>query len=192
MSVRNLLPIALLLATGLVGCTGSPLQTEGSVTVTQTTSTTTTTAMPLLVPGVIAHGARPERVSPRRRCIFLFRDDPVGRRAAVYGVVEFRRWRSRARDWSRHTPYDAPGNFTADGDGHRQQGHFGARPRSRCRFGSVTGRWNVDLPGYRPQARRHRHRPEPDRGDGDDQRDSPTDLPPEPAASPIRGRCRSA
>lgn len=54
MSVRNLLPIVLILAAGSVACSGSPTAAEGTVTVTQTTTTTTSIPIAQLNPGAIS------------------------------------------------------------------------------------------------------------------------------------------
>jgi len=48
MSVRNPLPLVLLLGSLSFACGGAPTQADGVVTVTQTTSTTTTTPIPAL------------------------------------------------------------------------------------------------------------------------------------------------
>ena len=62
MSVRKLLPIVLLLAAVSIRCSGTPIEPDGNVVITQTTTTTTTTStttttIPALVGGAV--GASP-------------------------------------------------------------------------------------------------------------------------------------
>lgn len=67
MSVRNLLPIALLLAAVSAGCKGSPTQAEGTVSVTQTT---TTTVIPPLIAGAI--GTSPSGAGLASATVYTF------------------------------------------------------------------------------------------------------------------------
>jgi PKD repeat protein len=136
MSVRNLLPIALLLATGFVACTGSPLQTEGTVTVTQTTSTTTTTATPLLVPGAIV-------TTPAT--VFQFRLNPSGGVPPYTVSWNFGDGGAGAGLVAAH-PYDAPGSFTATATVTDSKA-ISAVATLPVSIGSVTGRWNVTFQG---------------------------------------------
>jgi hypothetical protein len=143
MSVRNLLPIALLLATGFVACTGSPLQTEGSVTVTQTTSTTTTTATPLLVPGAIV--TTPAGTGLASATVFQFRLNPSGGVPPYTVSWNFGDGGAGAGLVAAH-PYDAPGSFTATATVTDSKA-ISAVATLPVSIGSVTGRWNVTFQG---------------------------------------------
>jgi PKD domain-containing protein len=54
MSVRKLLPVAVLLAVVSIRCAGSPADPIGSVSVTRTTTTTTTSVIPAVAAGAIS------------------------------------------------------------------------------------------------------------------------------------------
>jgi hypothetical protein len=152
MSVRNLLPIALLLATGLIGCTGSPLQTEGSVTVTQTTSTTTTTAIPQLTPGVIGTSPAGAGIASATVYSFLFTTPPSGGVPPYTVSWNFGDGGVGAGTVAAHA-YTAPGNFTAvatvtDSRATAVQTSLPVSVRT------VTGRWTVTFSGIalKPEA----------------------------------------
>ena len=132
MSVRNLLPIVLLLATGLVGCTGSPLQTEGTVTVTQTTTTTTTTAVPQLQPGVINTSPTGAGIASATVFSFLFTTPPSGGVPPYTVAWNFGDGGVGAGTVAAHA-YEAPGNFTATATITDSKA-TAVRRRSRCRF----------------------------------------------------------
>ena len=151
MSVRNLLPIALLLATGLAGCT-SPLQTEGTVTVTQTTSTTTTIPIPQLNPGVIGTSPTGAGIASATVYSFLFATPPSGGVAPYTVSWNFGDGGAAAGTVVAHA-YTAPGNFTAtatvtDSKGTQAQTTFPVAVRT------VTGRWTVTFSGIalKPEA----------------------------------------
>jgi hypothetical protein len=143
MPVRNLLPIALLLATGLVACTASPLQTEGTVSVTQTTSTTTTIPTPLLVPGTIV--TAPAGTGLASATVFQFRLTPSGGVPPYAISWDFGDGGAGAGAVAAH-PYDAPGSFmaTATVTDSKAISAVATLPVS---IGSVTGRWNVTFQG---------------------------------------------
>ncbi len=145
MSVRNLLPIVLMLATGLAGCTASPLQTEGSVTVTQTTSTTTTTAIPQLNPGVIGTSPAGAGIASATVFDFLFATPPSGGVPPYTVSWNFGDGGAGAGTVAPHA-FTAPGNFTTvatvtDSKGTSAQASFPVAVRS------VTGRWTVNFSG---------------------------------------------
>jgi hypothetical protein len=151
MSVRNLLPIALLLATGLVGCT-SPLQTEGAVTVTQTTSTTTTIPIPQLSPGVIGTSPPGAGIASATVYSFLFNTPPSGGVPPYTVAWNFGDGGAAAGTVVAHA-YTAPGNFTAtatvtDSKATAVQTTLPVAVRT------VTGRWNVTFSGIalKPEA----------------------------------------
>ena len=142
--------------TGFFGCTGSPLQTEGTVTVTQTTSTTTTTAIPALSAGVL--GTTANRCGHRigNRVLVPVRHAAIRRCSPVHRGVEFRRWRGRGGHVAAHA-FAAPGNFTAVGNRHRQQ-RQSAQADAAGRRSQRHRALDRKLLGHRAQAREHRHR----------------------------------
>ena len=145
MSVRNLLPIVLLIATGFVACTGSPLQTEGTVTVTQTTSTTTTIPIPQLQPGVIGTSPAGAGIASATVFSFLFATPPSGGVPPYTVSWNFGDGGAGAGTVVAHA-YTAPGNFTAtatitDSKATTVQTTFPVSIRT------VTGHWNVTFPG---------------------------------------------
>ena len=70
MSVRNPLPLVLLLGSLSFACGGAPTQADGVVTVTQTTSTTTTTAIPALTASGVA--ASPSGIGLASATLYTF------------------------------------------------------------------------------------------------------------------------
>ena len=139
MSVRNLLPIALLLATGFIGCTGSPVQTDGSVTVTQTT--TTTTALPRLNPGVIGTSPTGAGVASATVYSFLLATPPSGGVPPYTVAWDFGDGGAGAGTVAVHA-YAAPGNFTAKATVTDSRA-ISADTSLPVSIRTVTGRWNV-------------------------------------------------
>ena len=150
MSVRNLLPIALLLATGLAGCTGSPLQTEGTVTVTQTTSTTTTIPIPPVNPGVI--GTSPAGAGIASATVFSFQLTPSGGVPPYTVSWNFGDGGAGAGTVAAHA-YAAPGNFTAKATVTDSKA-TSAETSLPVSVRTVTGRWTVTFSGIslKPEA----------------------------------------
>ena len=152
MSVRNLLPIVLLLATGVVACTGSPLQTEGKVTITQTTTTTTTTAVPQLVPGVIATSPAGAGIASATVFSFLFATPPSGGVPPYTVAWNFGDGGAGAGNVVAHA-FEAPGNFTAMATITDSKG-TAVSTTLPVSIRTVTGRWNVTFSGIslKPEA----------------------------------------
>jgi hypothetical protein len=153
MSVRNLLPIALLLATiGSFGCTGSPLQTEGSVTVTQTTSTTTTIPIPALSAGVLGTSPTGAGISSATVFSFLFATPPSGGVPPYTVAWNFGDGGAGAGTVAAHA-YAAPGNFTAVATVTDSKGAT-ATASLPVSVRTVTGRWAVNFSGIalKPEA----------------------------------------
>src|SRR3954470_1137610 len=145
MSVRNLLPIVLLLATGFAACTASPLQTEGTVTVTQSTSTTTTIPVPQLAPGVIGTSPAGGGIASATVFSFLFTTPPSGGVPPYTVSWNFGDGGVGAGTVAAHA-FTAPGNFTAvatvtDSKGTAVQASLPVAVRT------VTGRWTVNFSG---------------------------------------------
>jgi hypothetical protein len=78
MSVRKLLPVALLLAVVSIRCAGSPAEPIGSVSVTQTTTTTTTTIIPGVNAGVATASPAGTGVAGATLFTFGFGTQPSG------------------------------------------------------------------------------------------------------------------
>jgi hypothetical protein len=76
MSVRKLLPVALLLAVISIRCAGSPAEPIGTVSLTQTTTTTTSTVIPAVVPGTPT--ASPAGTGLAGATVFTFSTQPSG------------------------------------------------------------------------------------------------------------------
>jgi len=76
MSVRKLLPVALLLAVISARCAGSPAEPIGTVSLTQTTTTTTTTVIPAINPGTPS--ASPAGTGLAGATVFTFTTQPSG------------------------------------------------------------------------------------------------------------------
>jgi len=76
MSVRKLLPVALLLAVISIRCAGSPAEPIGTVSLTQTTTTTTSTVIPAVVPGTPT--AAPAGTGLAGATVFTFSTTPSG------------------------------------------------------------------------------------------------------------------
>jgi hypothetical protein len=151
MSVRNLLPIALLLATGLAGCT-SPLQTEGTVTVTQTTSTTTTIPIPQLNPGVLGTAPAGAGIASATVYSFLFATPPSGGVPPYTVSWNFGDGGAAAGTVVAHA-YTAPGNFTATATVTDSKA-TSAQTTLPVAVRTVTGRWTVNFSGIalKPEA----------------------------------------
>jgi hypothetical protein len=145
MSVRNLLLIALPLAAVSIGCTGSPTQTSGVVTITQTTSTTTTTAIPQLTAGAIGTSPKGTGLVAATLYTFLFVTPPSGGVPPYSATWDFGDGGVGAGNAPSHQ-YNIAGNFVAtvtvtDSKAASAQASLAVSSRN------VTGSWNVTFPG---------------------------------------------
>jgi hypothetical protein len=143
MSVRNLLPIALLLVTGSAGCTGSPTQGGGVVTITQTTTTTTTTAIPQLTAGAVA--TSPTGVGVASATLFQFSATPAGGVPPYTLAWNFGDGEAGAGATATHG-YKNTGNFTATAIVNDSKG-TSAQSSANVSVRSVTGRWTANFSG---------------------------------------------
>ena len=188
MSVRNLLPIVLLLATGFVACTGSPTPDRGNGHGHANDQHDHDDPRSATAARCHRHVAHRRRHRIGNRVFVPVHHAAVGRRSAVHRVVELRRWRGRGGDGGGPRLRGA-GQLHRDGDDHRQQGDRRHDHAPCC--GSHRDRplerhllWNLT------QAGSDRHRPGWDESYRHRQRDRTTGLRPEPGACPIRGLCR--
>jgi hypothetical protein len=145
MSLRNLLLIALPLAAVSVGCTGSPTQTSGVVTITQTTSTTTTTVIPQLTAGAIGTSPSGTGLASATLYTFLFVKPPSGGVPPYTATWDFGDGGVGAGNAPSHL-YNLTGNFVAtvtvtDSKATSAQASLPVSSRS------VTGSWKVTFPG---------------------------------------------
>src|SRR5713226_4818 len=150
MSVRNLLLIALPLAAISIGCTGSPTQTSGVVTITRTTAPTTTTIVPQLTAGVIGTSPAGTGLASATLYTFLFVTPPSGGVPPYSASWDFGDGGAGAGNAPSHQ-YNLPGNFVAtatvtDSKGTSAQASLPVSSRT------VTGRWTVTIAGKGPQA----------------------------------------
>ena len=145
MSARHSLGIVLLALAGSFGCTGSPSQTDGTVTVTQTTSTTTTTAIPQLTAGPIA--TSPSGVGLASATLFNFAlSTPPSGGVPPYTVTwNFGDGQAGAGDIAPHA-YAEPGTFivAATITDSKATTVVKSLPVS---VATVTGRWTVTFTG---------------------------------------------
>jgi len=150
MSVRNLLPIALVLAVVSAGCAGAPTQAEGTVSVTQTTSTTTststtTTTIPQLTAGSIGTSPSGAGLAFATVYTFLFVNAPTGGVPPFTFAWNFGDGGAGAGAAPTHA-YLSNGNFTATAT------TTDTRGISVVASGSVairlaTGRWTATVTG---------------------------------------------
>jgi hypothetical protein len=145
MSVRTLLLIALVSGAASIGCSGSPTQTEGTVSITQTTTTTTTTIVPSLSAGVIATSPGGLGVSSATVFTFLFATPPSGGVPPYTFAWDFGDGGAGAGSTPSH-PYSNPGNFTAMATVTDSAG-TSVKTSLPVSIRTVTGRWTATFTG---------------------------------------------
>jgi len=141
MSLRTLLPIALLAMAGSVGCSGSPTQADGTVIITQTTSTTTTTVIPTLVAGPIA--TSPAGTGVASATVFTFGSTPSGGVPPYTLAWNFGDGGAGAGVSPQHA-FAAPGTFTTMVTVTDAKGTT-ATNSAPISIGNVTGRWTASF-----------------------------------------------
>lgn len=152
MSVRNLLPIAVLLITGSIGCSGSPTQADGVVNITQTTTTTTTTVVPQLTPGVIGTSPAGAGVASATVYTFLLAPPPSGGVPPYTVAWNFGDGGAGAGNTASHA-FASTGNFTATAAVTDSRG-MSAQASMPVAIRNVTGRWTATFTGaaIKPEA----------------------------------------
>ena len=143
MSVRNLLPIVLILVSGLVACSGSPTATDGTVTVTQTTTTTTTIPIAPVNPGAI--GTQPAGTGVAAATVLTFGVTPSGGVPPYTVVWNFGDGGAGAGPSAAHV-YMGPGTFNATAMVTDSRGIAGQTSAS-ISIRDVTGRWTANFGG---------------------------------------------
>jgi hypothetical protein len=145
MAVRNLLPIAVLLAAVSAGCAGSPTAGEGVVSVTQTTSTTTTTAIPQLTAGAIGTSPAGTGLASATLYTFLFITPPSGGVPPYTFSWNFGDGGAAAGNAPSHQ-YAIPGNFVAAATTTDSKG-ISVQASVPVSIRTVTGRWTATFSG---------------------------------------------
>jgi hypothetical protein len=151
MSVRNLLPIVLLLAAvSLTRCSGSPTQAEGTVTLTVTTSTTTsttttTTVIPQLNPGAIATSPSGKGVAWATVYTFLYSTPPSGGVPPYTFAWNFGDGGAATGEAPSHAYMNA-GSFVATATATDSRG-MTATASVPVSIRPVTGRWTATITG---------------------------------------------
>jgi len=145
MSLRKLLPVALLLAAVSIRCAGSPAEPIGTVSVTQTTTTTTTSIIPGVNPGVVQVLPSVNGIAGATVMTFAFSTQPSGGVPPYTIQWNFGDGQSGSGPVAPHT-YPAPGIFvvtaTVNDSGGRTANAF-----ATVTLHSVTGSWTVDFSG---------------------------------------------
>jgi PKD repeat protein len=143
MSVRKLLPAALVLAVVSIRCAGSPAEPIGTVSVTQTTTTTTTTVIPDVRAG--AATASPGGTGVAGATLYSFTVQPSGGVPPYTVQWNFGDGGTGSGPSASHV-FATPGTFTAqatvsDSRGLNSQASVGVSVRS------VIGTWSVAFTG---------------------------------------------
>ena len=147
MSVRKLLPIALLLAAVSIRCAGSPSEPEGTVSVTVTTTTTTTTSTTTtVIPPLAAGGVSetPTGIGVAAATVFTFAAAPPSGGVPPYTFAwNFGDGAEGAGSAPTHV-YANTGLFTVVVTATDSAG-TSAQASDRVEVRTVTGRWNATL-----------------------------------------------
>ena len=146
MSVRKLLPIALLLAAVSIRCAGSPSEPEGTVSVTVTTTTTTTTSTTTtVIPTLVAGGVSSSPgMGVAAATVFSFTAAPPSGGVPPYTFAwNFGDGAEGAGSAPTHV-YANPGLFRVVVTATDSAGTT-AQASDRVEVRTVTGRWNATL-----------------------------------------------
>jgi PKD domain-containing protein len=143
MSVRKLLPVALLLAVISIRCAGSPAEPIGTVTVTQTTTTTTTSIIPGINAGTISTSPAGTAVAAATVVSFGFGTQPSGGVPPYTVQWNFGDGQAGAGLVAPHT-YATPGTFVATATVSDAGGRSGTASAT-VTVRSVTGTWSFSF-----------------------------------------------
>jgi hypothetical protein len=146
MSVRNLLPIGVLLAAMSIGCTGSPTAADGTVSITQTTSTTTTIPIPKLSAGAIGTSPTGTGLAAATVFTFLFVTPPSGGVPPYTFAWNFGDGAAGAAGSAPAHLFMNTGSFTATATVTDTMGTSAAASMP-VSIRSVSGRWTVSFGG---------------------------------------------
>jgi hypothetical protein len=150
MSVRKLLPLALLLAVLSIRCAGSPAEPIGTVSVTQTTTTTTTSIIPGVNAGTVTSTPPGTAVAAATVVTFGFGTQPSGGVPPYTVQWNFGDGQAGSGLVAPHA-YATPGVFTATATVSDSGGRSGTASTT-VTVRSVTGTWSVlfENPADRP------------------------------------------
>jgi PKD repeat protein len=143
MSLRNLLPIVLLVLAGSAACSSSPTAAEGTVTVTQTTTTTTSIPIAALNPGAIS--TQPPGTGVAAATVLTFQLNPTGGVPPYTIAWNFGDGNSGAGASPAHV-YMSTGTFNATAMVTDSKG-TSVQTAAPIAIRNVTGRWNVSFGG---------------------------------------------
>jgi len=141
MSVRKLLPVAVLLAVISIRCAGSPAEPIGTVSVTQTTTTTTTSIIPGVNAGTVTAAPAGAAVAAATVVTFGFGTQPSGGVPPYTVQWNFGDGQAGSGLVAPHT-YAAPGTFVATATVSDTGGRSGTASAT-VTVRSVTGTWSV-------------------------------------------------
>jgi hypothetical protein len=145
MSVRKLLPIALLLAAFSIRCAGTPSEPAGAVSVTVTTTTTTTTTIPAVSAGAIGASPAGTGLAAATVYTFAFTTPPSGGVPPYTYAWSFGDGADGAGSAPSHL-YTSTGNFTARVTVADTRG-ISAQAAATVAVRSVTGHWIATFEG---------------------------------------------
>jgi hypothetical protein len=145
MSVRKLLPIAVLLAAVSIRCGGSPSEPAGTVSVTVTTTTTTTTTIPVLAAGAVSASPAGIGLAAATVYTFAFATPPSGGVPPYTYAWSFGDGAEGSGIAPSHV-YANTGDFTATVTVTDTRGET-ARASTGVPVRSVTGRWTATFEG---------------------------------------------
>ena len=148
MSLRKLLPVALLLAAVSIRCAGSPAEPIGTVSVTQTTTTTTTSIIPGVEPGTINVLPGLSGVAAGTVMTFAFSTPPSGGVPPYTVNWTFGDGQAGAGLAAPHI-YAQPGIFVATANV-SDSGGRSAQAFATVTIHTVTGTWNVHFESGSP------------------------------------------
>ncbi len=143
MSVRKLLPVALVLAVISVRCAGSPAEPIGTVSLTQTTTTTTSTVIPAINPGTPT--ALPPGTGLAGATVFTFSTQPSGGVPPYTVQWNFGDGGAGAGLSAQHV-FATPGQFTATAtvsDSRTPPVVATTQPTTTVNVRTVTGTWFI-------------------------------------------------
>jgi PKD domain-containing protein len=152
MSVRKLLPVAVLLAAVSIRCAGSPPAPIGSVSVTQTTTTTTTSVIPGVNPGTVNVLPGTSGLAAATVMTFAFGTQPSGGVPPYTVQWNFGDGQAGSGLVAPHV-YPAPGIFVAAATVNDSGGRS-AQAFATVTIHSVTGTWDVTFENGNPKPAR--------------------------------------
>jgi len=141
MSLRKLLPVALLLAVVSIRCAGSPAEPIGTVSITQTTTTTTTTVVPAINPGSVVSAPGGTGVASATLYTFGPATPPSGGVPPYSVTWTFGDGQAGAGNIVTHV-FAAPGTFTATATVADSRG-LSAQTTTNVSVRTVTGEWKI-------------------------------------------------